>query len=86
MDKKRYGNACRVVRIVLPPMPMVSCVRSDVRVVQTLPVQYVGGGRRTAIRILGVVEHRRETVSGPWRSTGEPLRRLYRLVASSPCD
>jgi hypothetical protein len=23
-NKRRYGNACRVVRSVLPPMPMVS--------------------------------------------------------------
>jgi len=37
--KKRYGNACRGVRIVLLPMPMLSCVRSDVRVVQISPVQ-----------------------------------------------
>ena len=79
MDKKRYGNACRVVRIMLPPMPMVSRVCSDVRVVQILPVQYMGGGRRTTIRVPGVVERRRETVSGPWRSAGEPIRRLYRL-------
>ena len=61
-------------------------MRSDVRVVQILLVQYVGGGRQTAIRVPGVGERRRETVSGPWCSAGKPIRRIYRLVASSPCD
>ena len=55
------------------------------RVLQILLVQYVGGGRRTVIRVPGVVERRRETVSGPWRSAGEPIRHLYRPVVSSPC-